>query len=94
MLVDGQHREAVPKKSLISKLFGCFGKQNQVLDFNTVSSTGTQPTENSEVSEFLYGLTKYKFYMASNFYEDNIGRIEVVGKQTSDGPGEIVTTTF
>jgi hypothetical protein len=38
---------------------------------------------------FLEDLFRYKFYCASNFYEDNIGSVEVVTLE-----GGIITTTF
>ena len=38
---------------------------------------------------FLEDLNRYKFYCASNFYEDNIGAVEVV---TPDD--KIITTSF
>lgn len=46
--------------------------------------------------EFQRELDRYKFYIASNFYEDNIGAVEVVSKPTrgDDGPPEIQQASF
>ena len=66
---------------------------------NKVESIGTPYNELSKEEkvaktmqdreEFLEKLRLYKFYKASNFYEDNIGHVEVA---TADD--EIITTSF
>lgn len=40
-------------------------------------------------AKFLEELRMYKQYLASNFYEDNIGSVEVVTPE-----GEVIETTF
>lgn len=40
-------------------------------------------------AKFLEELRMYKQYLASNFYEDNIGSVEVVTAE-----GEVIETTF
>jgi len=90
LLEKGEDGQPQAKKS---KQGGCLQRllrQNKVSqDFNQLTKDEKRSRHTLEKEEFMEKLRLFKFYKASNFYEDNIGWVEVQNQE-----GQIILTSF
>ena len=91
--LNEEQPESVKGNSFFGSLLGLFGKKNKVesvgISYEEMELDEKKQQTIEDREEFMTKLKIYKFYKASNFYEDNIGQVEI-----ATGDDAIITTSF
>jgi hypothetical protein len=94
-------KRGVPSKGLLEQLVDCFKlfclksdskAASKVVPFGSLSKEGKIRESKMRRLEFLEKQTLFKFYLATNFYEDNIGTVEIA--QRSGSESKLITASF
>ena len=64
--------------SFIKKSFQNYNKVQDVVDYNKMGQSEKQETTLANRQEFIEKLTLFKYYLANQFYQDNLGRVEIL----------------